>query len=173
VIDCNRPLAAPDSIATTSGGHDVPGNRELDASQARARRESVFEPYHAAIVGSLAARAARGQPALLVTVHSFTPVLGGVARPWHTGVLYHRDTRLARPLLELLRSEPELVVGDNQPYAASEHSDYAIIEHGERRGLPYVELEIRQDLIRDAAGQIAWAERFARLLPEASATFRC
>jgi predicted N-formylglutamate amidohydrolase len=79
---------------------------------------------------------------------------------------------LAAPLLQLLRQEPGLVVGDNEPYAASAATDYAIIEYGERRGAPYVELEVRQDLVADEAGQQSWAERFARLLRIASATFR-
>lgn len=85
--------------------------------------------------------------------------------------MYERDTRLAAPMLSLLRAEPDLVVGDNEPYRASAATDYAIIEHGERRGAPYVELEVRQDLVATDAGQTAWAERFARLLRIASATF--
>ena len=90
--------------------------------------------------------------------------MGGVARPWHCGVLYHRDARLAHALRDALRAEGDLVVGDNQPYSVSDSSDYAIPVHGEARGLPHVELEIRQDLIADAAGQQAWARRLQRLL---------
>jgi predicted N-formylglutamate amidohydrolase len=170
-IDCNRPLSAADSIAEQSGGVAIAGNRGLTREQAAARANALFEPYHAQVRGLLDARAARQEPAWLVSVHSFTPELLGAVRPWHTGVLYHRDTRLARPMLELLRLEAELVVGDNEPYAASELGDFSIIEHGERRGLPYVELEIRQDLIGDEDGQAAWAARFARLLTIASGTF--
>jgi predicted N-formylglutamate amidohydrolase len=83
-------------------------------------------------------------------------------------VLYNRDPRLARPLLDLLRAEGDLVVGDNEPYFVADITDYTVPVHGERRGLPHVELEIRQDLIGDAAGQRAWAGRLARLLPEAA-----
>jgi predicted N-formylglutamate amidohydrolase len=100
-------------------------------------------------------------------MHSFTPVFMDVARPWHVGVLYNRDARMARPLLRTLRGEGDLVVGENEPYAAGDLTDYSIVEHGERRGLPYVEIEIRQDLISDGRGQDAWAERLARLLPAA------
>ena len=98
-------------------------------------------------------------------MHSFTPVFKGFVRPWHVGVLYNRDSSLARILLDLLVREGDLVVGDNEPYQVSDESDYGIPVHGERRGIPHVELEIRQDLIADAGGQAAWAKRLARLLP--------
>ena len=90
-----------------------------------------------------------------------------MVRPWHAGVLYNKDARLALPLLRALRATPELVIGDNEPYAASESTDYGLVEHGERRGLLHVELEIRQDLLADGAGQAAWAKRLARLLRDA------
>jgi len=169
VIDCNRPLSAPDSIAARSERTDVPGNRDVEAAAAQARAQAVFHPYHDEIRAALDRRAARGQPTVLIAVHSFTPVYLDVPRAWHAGVLYHRDARLAHTLLAALRAGGELVVGDNQPYTASAHTDYSIIEHGERRGFPYVELEIRQDLIADEQGQTAWAQRLARLLPAAAA----
>jgi predicted N-formylglutamate amidohydrolase len=102
-------------------------------------------------------------------VHSFTPVFLDVARPWHAGVLFNRDARLAEPLLRLLRAEGDLVVGCNEPYAVTDDSDYSVNHHGAARDLPHVELEIRQNLIADEAGQIAWAQRLARLLPLAAA----
>jgi predicted N-formylglutamate amidohydrolase len=167
VIDCNRPLTAPDSIAAQSAGISIPGNQQLTAEQAEARARAVFRPYHARISELLA-----GRPRyVLISMHTFTPELFGVRRPFHAGVLYERDTRLASPLLELLRQEPDLVVGDNEPYRASAATDYAIIEYGERRGAPYVELEVRQDLVADEAGQLLWAERLARLLRIASSRF--
>lgn len=171
VIDCNRPLGASDSITKQSGGIPIPGNRGITPSEATERARSVFQPYHDQIRHTLDARATRGQPSLLIAMHTFTPELLGTKRPWHTGILYHRDTRMAHPLLALLRQEPGLVVGDNEPYAASDMTDFSIIEHGERRGLPYVEIEIRQDLVSDKAGQAEWAERFARLLRSVSKTF--
>ena len=88
------------------------------------------------------------------------------------GILYNRDARLPHILLDLLRHEGDLNVGDNEPYAVGDLSDYTVPVHGERRGLPHVEIEIRQDLIADAAGQTAWAARLARLLPEADARLR-
>ena len=109
-----------------------------------------------------------GRPAILIAMHSFTPVFKSVARPWHVGLLYNRDPRVAAPLLDLLRPAPGLVVGDNEPYSVTDTSDYTIPVHGEGRGLPHVGIEIRQDLITDAAGQRRWAELFAKLLPQAA-----
>ena len=164
VIDCNRPLESPESIVQQSEQTVIPGNLAISAEQAQVRAHCIFEPYHARIRRELNERSARGEATILVFLHSFTPELHGVKRPWHAGVLYHRDTRIAAPLLRALRGEPELAVGDNEPYAASEATDYGLIEHGERRGLPHVELEVRQDLLADADGQQAWAARLARLL---------
>jgi len=167
VIDCNRPLDAADSIATRSEGTLIPGNQDLARDDADARAREIFDPYHDQIRGELDRRRAAGRPSILVAVHSFTPVFLGVARPWHVGVLFNRDTRLAEPLLRLLRGDGELVVGCNEPYAVSDLSDFSVVHHGEQRAIPHVELEIRQDLIADGAGQSAWAERLARLLPAA------
>jgi predicted N-formylglutamate amidohydrolase len=100
-------------------------------------------------------------------MHSFTPVFKGISRPWHVGVLYNRDPQFAHIMKALFEAEGDLVVGDNEPYAVGDASDYTIPVHGERRGLPHVEFEIRQDLIANEAGQRAWADRLIRLLPEA------
>ena len=165
VIDCNRPLEAAGSIVTSSDGTPVPGNQAVDDNEKVARALEIFAPYHARITQELDQRSAGPQAPVLIAMHSFTPTFSGTARPWHAGVLYHRDTRLAHALLAALRAEPGLVVGDNEPYAISDGSDYAIPVHGEQRGLLHVELEIRQDLIADAQGQHEWAERLARILP--------
>ncbi len=164
VIDCNRRLDRPDSIAQKSEDTAIPGNVEVTPAAARLRAAEIFEPYHARIAAELDARAAHGLPTVLLFMHTFTPVFRGVARVWHAGVLYHRDARLAHPLLAALRREAGFEIGDNQPYAATALSDYGLVEHAERRGLPYVELEVRQDLVSDADGQSAWAERLARLI---------
>lgn len=164
VIDCNRPLGSPTLVVAASDGTAVPGNAALASAARDVRVQEIFAPYHARIVQALDARTAAARPTLLVTLHSFTPAMGGVARPWHCGVLYHRDTRLAHALRDALQAEGDLVVGDNQPYAVTDTSDYAIPVHGEARGLPHVELEIRQDLIADDAGQRMWAQRLSRLL---------
>lgn len=164
VIDCNRPLRSADSIASLSEQTLIPGNQNLGHDASTQRTREVFEPYHACLRAQLDARTQRGQPTLLIAMHSFTPVYLGQSRPWHVGVLYHRDARLALALRNALRNEPDLVVGDNQPYSVSDETDYGVPEYGERRGLPHVELEIRQDLLEKPAGQREWAQRLARLM---------
>jgi predicted N-formylglutamate amidohydrolase len=109
---------------------------------------------------------------VLVSLHSFTPVYAGIPRTWHIGTLYHRDTKLAPLLLTLLRRETDLVVGDNEPYAVSDDTDYTIPVHGEARGLMNTGIEIRQDLIADPAGQRRWADRLARILGEIESMLR-
>jgi predicted N-formylglutamate amidohydrolase len=172
VIDCNRPPDVASSIPEISETTPIPGNVRLDGSAREARRRAIFEPYHARIAAELDRRRAQRRAAILVAVHSFTPVYTGVSRPWQIGLLSARDRRFAEALLPLLRAEPDLAVGDNEPYDVSDETDYTIPVHGERRGIPHVGLEIRQDLIADPAGQAAWAGRLARLLPVAVAALR-
>jgi predicted N-formylglutamate amidohydrolase len=164
VIDCNRPFDSPGSIPLISEATEIPGNGGLTQEQVAARRRAIFAPYHDRIAGALDARKARGQPTILVSLHSFTPVYAGIARPWHIGTLYHRDDRLPHLLRHALRAEGDLVVGDNEPYAVSDATDYTLPVHAERRGLMHTGIEIRQDLIADPAGQHAWSERLARIL---------
>ena len=163
-IDCNRSPAVESSIVTISEDTAIPGNLNLSQADRAQRVAEIFTPYHDRIAAELDRRQAAGIATVIVAMHSFTPVYRGVARPWHVGLLYNRDDRLARPMMALLRGEAGLVVGDNEPYAVSDESDYTIPVHGERRGLPHGEIEIRQDLIADAVGQSVWAERIARLL---------
>jgi predicted N-formylglutamate amidohydrolase len=170
VIDCNRSPVVESSIVTTSEDTEIPGNQGLSPAEREQRVAEIFQPYHGHIAAELDRRQTAGIPTIIVAVHSFTPVYRGVARPWHVGLLYNRDDRLARPLMALLKREGGLVVGDNQPYAVSDESDYTIPIHGERRGLPHAEIEIRQDLIGDEVGQSVWAERIARLLTLSRAT---
>jgi predicted N-formylglutamate amidohydrolase len=167
IIDCNRPPGAPTSIPEISERTAIPGNVGLSDRQKAARAREIFRPYHDRIEAELERRRQAGRPVALIALHSFTPVFKEVARAWHAAVLYNRDPRLAQSLLALLKKEKGLVVGDNEPYFVSDATDYTIPVHGERRGLLHVLIEIRQDLIADAAGQRAWALVLARLLPEA------
>lgn len=166
VIDCNRPFSSPGSIPLISEATEVPGNGGLTGQQVDARRRAIFTPYHTRIEQALDARHARSQPTIFVSLHSFTPVYAGIARPWHVGTLYHRHTQLPHMLREALRAEGDLVVGDNEPYAVSDATDYTIPVHAEKRGLVNTGIEIRQDLIADEPGQQQWAERLARILRE-------
>lgn len=165
VIDVNRPPDAPDSIPTLSERTRIAANVGLSTADARHRFEEIFQPYHRRIDDELDARRAR--PSAVVALHSFTPVYMDERRPWHVGVLYGRDARLGRLVLEGLRRDPTLVVGDNQPYAVSDATDYTILVHGEQRRLPHVELEVRQDLLVSDSGVDVWAERLGRVLEDA------
>jgi predicted N-formylglutamate amidohydrolase len=172
VIDCNRPPAAPSSIPLISEATMIPGNDGLTREAAETRRALIFTPYHRRIADIIDARLAQGMPSVLVALHSFTPVYAGIARPWHIGTLYQRDTRLPPLLLKLLRAEADLVVGDNEPYAVSDATDYTIPVHGEARGLMNTGIEIRQDLIAAGSGQTEWAERLARIFGAVENTLR-
>ena len=167
VIDCNRDPTVPTSMPEVSELTEIPGNRNLSGDQRAARIAEIFTPYHDRIRALLDARASRHT--IVVAMHSFTPTFKGESRAMHVGVLYNRDPRLANIMLDLLRAEGDLVVGDNAPYAVSDLTDYTVPVHAERRGLPHVEIEIRQDLIADEFGQAEWAARFTRLLTAALA----
>ena len=172
VIDCNRPPGAASSIPVISEATIIPGNEGLAPEAAEIRRREIFDPYHRRIDEIIDARLHRGQPTMLVALHSFTPVYAGIARPWHIGTLYHRDRILPPLMLQHLRAEGDLVVGDNEPYAVSDQTDYTVPVHGEMRGLINSGIEIRQDLIADQAGQRQWADRLARILGEIEQTLR-
>lgn len=164
VIDCNRPFEAASSIAPISENTPVPGNVKLTQDEIETRQREIFSPYHDAIAAELDRRKRERLPAFLVSMHSFTPVFKGANRPWHSGVLYNRDSRFAAFVLRLLREEDEMTVGDNEPYMVSDDTDYTIPVHGERRSIPHVAIEIRHDLIENEADQRAWAQRMCRVL---------
>jgi predicted N-formylglutamate amidohydrolase len=170
VIDCNRPPQAQDSVPAVSAGIRIPGNAGIGDTERGRRRREIFDPYQSRLRHELNRRAAARRLTVLVSIHSFTPHYLGVDRPWHCGLMSHRDRRFAEALLPLLRQEPGLCVGDNEPYAMGDHSDYTLPVHGEGRGIAHVGIEIRQDLVADQVGQRDWAQRLARLLPAAIAT---
>ena len=167
-IDCNRPPDAPSSVPIVSESTAVPGNHDLSPAERDRRVRDVFRPYHDRIEAELDRRTAAGRSTVLVAMHSFTPVYKGERRPWHVGTLYGRDDRLARPLHAALVRAGDLVVGDNEPYAVSDETDYTIPVHAERRGLLHVGIEVRQDLIEFEDGQARWAELLSRTLIDAA-----
>ncbi|WP_316195331.1 N-formylglutamate amidohydrolase [Bradyrhizobium sp. SZCCHNRI3052] len=172
VIDCNRSPKAPNAIPMISERTTIPGNEGLTHEDAELRRRAIFDPYHDRITEVLDARKAAGRPTILVSLHSFTPVYAGIARPWHIGTLYQHDRVLPPLLLRALRAEPDLVVGDNQPYAVGDGTDYTIPVHGEARGLINSGIEIRQNEIAEPEGQQRWAERLVRVLGEIEVELR-
>ena len=167
VIDCNRAPERPDAIVGAADGALVPGNLDLTPEERQGRIAAIHAPYHAAIAAELDARQAQGRRTALVLIHSFTPAMGGVARAWEVGVL-HQGNALSRAALAWLQAQPGLTVGDNQPYAMDE-IDYTAPLHAQRRGLEYLELETRQDLIAEEAGQTRFADLYAAMLREVSA----
>jgi predicted N-formylglutamate amidohydrolase len=162
VCDCNRDEDALSTIPQTSDGHSIPGNT-LDAAGIEARLARFYRPYHAALADLLDA----APPALIVSLHSFTPGLKSrpqELRPWQVGVLYNEDDRAARRAIPLLAKEG-LTVGDQQPYSGKK-LNATMNRHAEADGRPYVGIEVRQDQIGEPAGQAVWAERLARIANE-------
>jgi predicted N-formylglutamate amidohydrolase len=164
VVDCNRPPGHPQSIPVISDGVPIPGNRGLGAADVEARLAAIHRPYHGAIATQMAARSERGRPTLLVCLHSFTPIMAGVARPWEIGVLHLGHSPASRGLLDALGAEPGLVVGDNQPYEMGD-DDYTAPFHALAHGRDVLEIEVRQDIAGDPAGRDHMSGLLARLLP--------
>lgn len=169
VIDPNRGEDDPTLVMRLYDGTVVPGNRGVTEEEVERRLRLFHRPYHAAIDAAIDRYLASGRRPVLVSIHSYTPKLkAGRPRPWHLGVLWHRDGRIAQPLLSRLRAEPDLCVGENQPYAGQLEGD-TLSRHGTRRGLPHVLIEIRHDLIDSEDGQARWAARLAPVLTDALA----
>jgi predicted N-formylglutamate amidohydrolase len=151
VVDVNRRLDDPTAFVERSDGIDVPGNRALSEQQRARRVHAIYRPYHEAIAQRLAATRARGIVPALISIHSCTPTLDGIPRPWHFGVMWNRDGRIAVPLIARLRAEG-LCVGDNQPYSGRHVHSFTLNHHAEPAGLPHVGIEVRQDLVTDEGG---------------------
>ena len=166
VIDCNRRPGAADRMPAVSDNQPIPGNADLGAAEIAARERDIYQPYQSRIADALNRRQAAARRTLLVSLHSFTPVFQGAPRPWKFGVLHRGDSPLSSRMLALLRRELGPEAGDNQPYAMN-GTDNTVPLHADARGLDYLELETRQDLIADAQGQDAAADLIGKLLTEA------
>jgi predicted N-formylglutamate amidohydrolase len=165
LIDPNRGRDDPTLIMRLSDGAVIPGNRRLDDAERDKRIRLYYAPYHRAIDAVLDACLASGVAPTVLSIHSFTESWKTSPRPWHVGVLWDRDDRLARPLLDRFYAEGDLIVGDNQPYSGQLEGD-CLWQHATRRGLVNALIEVRQDLIRDARGQRVWADRLCRIVGE-------
>jgi len=168
VVDLNRGVDDPTVVMRLSDGRIIPANRELNAAAVEERIRRYHAPYHAAIAEKIASARAQSVVPILISIHSFTPLWRGHARPWHIGVLWDRDGRLALPLLERLRREGDIVAGDNEPYSGALEND-ALYRHGTMNGLPHVLIEVRQDLIAGDDGVQLWATRLFGILRNAIA----
>ncbi len=171
VIDCNRRPGDPMSMPVVSETTPIPGNIDIPEEQTAARRREIFEPYHLHLRELLDERMRVGRPTILVVQHSMTDVFMGVRRQMHAAVLYGSDSRFGICLLDALRSQPGLVVGDNEPYSGKQRIGFTLPHHGESRGIPHVEIEVRQDLIGSAPGQVEWIERMTTALRAAEKAF--
>ena len=166
VIDPNRGLDDPTLVMRYSDGAIVPGNAYIDAAEIARRASQFWAPYRERINATVEAMMATGEPPALISIHSFTDVWRGFARPWKIGILWDRDDRIAKPLIEALLAEPDLSagqVGDNEPYDGGLPGD-TIDAIATARGLANALIEIRQDLVGETKGALAWAKRIARLL---------
>jgi predicted N-formylglutamate amidohydrolase len=172
VIDCNRDPAAAEAIPETSDGSCIPGNASLSDDDRAARVAAIHDSYHDRIAKELVIRSKADRLTILIALHSFTPVMGQIDRPWHVGVLYSEgNTGFATTLLDVLERQSDITTGDNEPYQMDQ-TDHTIPRHGFVNSLPYAELEIRQDLIADPMGQRIWCFRLSAALEAALQNFR-
>ena len=164
LIDPNRGEDDPTLIRQLYDGTVVPANYPITGQERERRLDRYYRPYHDA-VSALVASVAHdsGAPPLVFSIHSFTPTMQGRDRPWHAGVLWDLDDRVARPLIDMLSGDPLLTVGDNEPYDGALKGD-TMYRHAIVNGFAHALLEIRQDLIADPAGAEDWAARLAPIV---------
>lgn len=160
LLDLNREDHSPGLIPETSDGILISGNAGLTSADRLARIDRYWRPYH----DHIAERISEGRPKLLISLHSFTPRLAtsGEARPWQIGILYNQDERAARVALPLLE-RAGIVAGDNLPYSGKV-LNATMNRHGEGNQIPYLGIEVRQDLISDAEGVVLWSERLGPII---------
>ncbi len=170
VVDCNRPLDAPDLIPPVSETTAIPGNADLSADRAQGARRPVVAAFPCGGRKVVSERLARGQATRLVSIHSFTPIYRGKSRPWQIGVIHDDDRRIAAPLIAALQALKGITVGVNEPYSPADRVYFTLERHARSRGLPCAMIEIRNDEISDEAGQRKWADLltgiFSDLEPE-------
>jgi predicted N-formylglutamate amidohydrolase len=166
LIDPNRGEDDPTLIRQLYDGTVIPANYPMSAEERERRLENYYRPYHDAVAAMIASVAqASGMAPFIFSVHSFTPVMHGQVRPWHVGVLWDKDDRVARPLLDRLAADKDLVVGDNEPYDGALRGD-TMFKHAIVNGFAHALIEIRQDLIADRKDAVAWAERLVPIVED-------
>ena len=170
VIDCNRYPGAAGSIPSVSANTVVPRNKTLSDDDINFRKNEIFDAYHSSIGKQISVMRSENKNPILISLHSFTPVIGGQFRPWEIGILWKDDRRLSAPLIKKLREQKELNIGDNKPYSGSEPVGYTVDYHVEPLNLPSVAVEFRQDLIEFESGAVLWANIFGYALDHVLAT---
>lgn len=169
-IDCNRDPVTEDAVPIISEVTPIPGNQGISQAARQARIDEIFTPYHHHITALLDERALQGRKTILIAQHTMTDCFKGQRRGMQAAVMYNRDGRFAQPLREALQTGG-LTVAENQPYAMTDATDFTLPRHGEKRGLPHVGIEIRQDLVCDEAGVLLWADRVAAALEKTKRGF--
>ncbi|GAB4535401.1 MAG: N-formylglutamate amidohydrolase [Roseibium sp.] len=168
IVDCNREETRADLMPCLSETTQIAGNRDLSAEEKAFRLNLAHRPFHHAIDRLLNERKANGLGTAVVSVHTYTPVYKGKARPWEIGLIYEADRRLADPVLAALRARGGLTVGDNEPYAPADGVYYTVRRHGEARGLPCLMIEIRNDEVKDAEEEARWSRILTPILEKAA-----
>ncbi|EFL88819.1 N-formylglutamate amidohydrolase [Ahrensia sp. R2A130] len=168
LIDPNRGLDDPTLVMRLSDGAIIPQNHPIDAAEIQHRIDSYYTPYHALIERTIDTAIATGRPPMIFSIHTFTPFWKGQARPWHGAILWDADSRLARPMIDGLQGNSDLMIGDNQPYDGGMAND-TLYRHATSRGLADALVEVRQDLCSHEAGAQEWADRLAVQLESANA----
>ena len=164
LIDCNRGFDDPGLTPAISDGTGIPANRGITSVERETRWRTYHQPYHATIANAIDRKLANGQSPVVLSIHSMTPTLRGVARPWQITVCWDADQRLSAPMLDALRAHAGIVVGDNEPYNLDPSEDYSVPLHATRRGLKHLMIEFRQDEVASPAGQQRWAALFGDCL---------
>jgi len=164
VVDCNRRLDDPTAFPAESDGIPIVGNKDLAQTEREARANAFYWPYHHAIRDELVELEQLAKAPAVIAIHSFTPAMNGVRRPWHVGALWDKDPRIAQPFMELLAKRPNVMVGDNEPYSGRHPADFTLDHHAEAEGLPHLGIEVRQDLIADDEGAAHWSSILATVL---------
>ena len=160
VIDCNRYPASPEATPSVSDGRLIVANQDIPAIQRERRMAEVFISYHRAVSLQLENAMDAGHRPVVLSIHSCTPQLGNIVRPWEIGIGWTRDTRVALPMVTALRAIPGLIVGDNQPYSLEIGHDFTVPEHALLRGLAHLQVEFRNDLVATIAGAYRFADQF-------------
>ena len=164
IVDPNRPLDNATAFIKVSDGIAIPGNLQLSEHEKWLRIKSFFEPYHSAIEDRLDTYRSRGVTPAIIAVHSCTPVFDRIVPRWHIGVMWDKDPRIAVPLIQELNEADGVCFGENEPYSGRDPHDYTLDHHAEAAGLPYVGLEVRQDLVNTDDGARHWAGVLTRAL---------
>jgi len=168
IIDCNREEHRTDLIPALSETTEIAGNENLTDAEKTFRLDLAHRPFHKAIDKVLDLRKESGVPTALVSIHTYTPVFKGKARPWEIGLISETDRRLADCVIGDLKARGDLTVGDNEPYAPCDGVYYTVRRHGEDRRLPCLMIEIRNDEVKSAGEEARWCRLLAPILEKAA-----